>query len=277
MDTNNTLVVGYDGSDDADLALRTGVHMASLHGWSPRVVIARGELGPSVWGEEWCLELGREWTARAEKQLAELGRSDVPVEAHDGMATPVLVEASRQARLLVVGARGHGLVSTALWGSVSQHVARHAECPVLVARPVPEKATGVVVGFDGSEPSRRALEFALEHAQLRGARVDVLHVPTPMSMWGYDGAIPAVTLLELRARDERILAEAERIAATRPGVETTVRLCEGRPARAILRAAEDAELIVVGSDGVGAFRELLLGSVSSAVLHHAHTNVAVLR
>ncbi len=277
MDTNNTLVVGYDGSDDADLALRTGVEMAALHGWSLEVLIADGDLGHSVWGEEWCRELGREWAARAAKVLADLGRPDVPIDARDGLASPLLIDASRHARLLVVGARGHGLVATMLWGSVSQHVARHAHCPTLVARPTPRDARGVVVGFDGSAPSQRALEFALEHARLRGVPLDVVHVPEHLSSWAYDVALPAVALVELRAFDEQTAAEASRIASGWPDVETTVRVVEGRPAVELLKASQAAELIVVGSRGAGAFRELLLGSAASAVLRLAHTNVAVVR
>lgn len=277
MDTNNTLVVGYDGSDDGDRALSAGVDWATLHGWTLEVLIAQGDLGHSAWGTDWCRELGREWASRAEKELAGLGHANTAIHTLDGHATPLLIEASRNARLVVLGANGHGLISSGLVGSVSQHVARHAHCPVLVARPTPPQASGVVVGFDGSEQSRRALEFALEHAALRGVAVDVLHIPAYFGAWGYDVAVPAVTLLELRAMDEGMLADAQQIADTKPDVPVTVRLVEGRPAAQLVKAARHAELVVVGSRGVGPFRELLLGSVSSGVLHHADTNVAVVR
>ena len=66
---------------------------------------------------------------------------------------------------MVVGARGHSLLSGVVLGSVSQHVSRHASCPVVVTRtPYHPDSRRVVVGVDGSAGSRKALEFAFDHA-----------------------------------------------------------------------------------------------------------------
>jgi len=130
----------------------------------------------------------------------------------------------------------------------------------------------IVVGVDGSESARAALRFALEEGRLRGATVRAVaawHVPPA----AYGGALAPpdpgfVNELEPEAR--RALERALEQAGAPPAdveVETVVR--EGAPARVLLDEAADADLLVVGSRGLGGFRGLLLGSVSQQCAHHA--------
>ena len=132
--------------------------------------------------------------------------------------------------------------------------------------------TTIVVGVDGSDGAREALRFALEEARLRDAAVRIVaawHVPVA----GYGGAlVPSDPELvdrlgpDARRAVERALAAAGDLAND-VEVETLIR--EGVPARVLLEAAQDADLLVVGSRGLGGFRGLLLGSVSQQCAHHA--------
>jgi nucleotide-binding universal stress UspA family protein len=134
----------------------------------------------------------------------------------------------------------------------------------------------IVVGIDGSDGSRAALHWALDETRQRGSRLDVvLAWQTP-----YLGEVSGLVLVsmteeaEQRARD--LLADvADGIVADHPDLEIVPMLAEGRAAPALLDAAEGADLLVVGSRGRGGFKSLLLGSVSSACVHHAPCPVAV--
>jgi nucleotide-binding universal stress UspA family protein len=130
----------------------------------------------------------------------------------------------------------------------------------------------IVVGVDGSEGARDALRFALEEAWVRGTSVRVVaawHIPVA----AYGGAFvpPDPALVgqlgpEARRAAERAVEDAGELAAG-VDVETVVR--EGTPARVLLEEADNADLLVVGSRGLGGFRGLLLGSVSQQCAHHA--------
>ena len=135
----------------------------------------------------------------------------------------------------------------------------------------------IVVGVDGSEGSRQALRWAAEEAQLRGAKLRVVHawvvplsigLPEP-SILGHP-IIPETPLDEIRAvlvrKGQAVLdAALESIEA----VDVAAELVERLPAHALIGAAEGADLLVVGSRGLGGFKGLLLGSVSQQCVHHA--------
>jgi nucleotide-binding universal stress UspA family protein len=208
------------------------------------------------------------------------------VSARTGRATPnelpaaALLEAAEGADLVVVGARGLGGFRGLLIGSVSQHVLHHADVPVAVIRgevvDPPDGDERIVVGVDGSATSLRALAWALDEARLRRAAVEVVHtwqVPTIVSPYGEYGALD--TSLEPAARQvlDDVMATADVHDVPTPIVQT---VASGSAARAILDAARDADLVVIGSRGLGGFKGLLLGSVSHQVTHHAACPVVVL-
>jgi nucleotide-binding universal stress UspA family protein len=128
----------------------------------------------------------------------------------------------------------------------------------------------IVVGVDGSPGARAALRFALREAELRGAGVRAVgawHLPVAAYAGGYGPGDP-----DLGAELQQVALHNLEQALTDAGaveipVETIVR--EGVPARVLLDEARDAELLVVGSRGLGGFRGLLLGSVSQQCAHHA--------
>jgi nucleotide-binding universal stress UspA family protein len=135
----------------------------------------------------------------------------------------------------------------------------------------------VVVGVDGSEPSKDALRWAIRYARMTGATVravTVWHFPTSFG-WG---PLPAIPEMDLEADARAALKEAvEAVTDTAEPVTLQTEVVEGPPALMLLRAAEGADLLVVGSRGHGAFAGMLIGSVSEHCVHHASCPVVVVR
>jgi nucleotide-binding universal stress UspA family protein len=130
----------------------------------------------------------------------------------------------------------------------------------------------IVVGIDGSEISRRALRWAVEEARLRHARVRVVHAWWIYPMLAADMEAPHLT----SDASGTVQAFVTETLGEEHDVEVEVVAVQGRQASAALvDAAEDAELLVVGSRGAGGFSSLLLGSVSQQCAHHAPCPVAI--
>lgn len=133
----------------------------------------------------------------------------------------------------------------------------------------------IVVGVDGSSGGEAALRFALEEARLRGDRVVALLAWTiPLSTAAPAGLVPALGE-DFRDEAERLLEEAVAAVGGTGGVEVERVVVPGPPARALLEAASEAELLVVGSRGRGGFAGLLLGSVSQQCAHHSSCPVVI--
>ena len=135
----------------------------------------------------------------------------------------------------------------------------------------------VVVGIDGSEGSIKALRWALDEARRRATALRVVHawgMPYGPAMAGYV-PVPEPPLYDAaREGAQEVLDHA--LAAIDPdGVEVEPLLVEGNPVAALLEAAGEDGLIVVGSRGRGGFAGLLLGSVGQQLVHHAHRPVVI--
>lgn len=135
----------------------------------------------------------------------------------------------------------------------------------------------IVVGVDGSSGSREALRWAFAEAQLRNATLEAVIVwqyPITTSLPTF-GAMSAPEDFQTEARSTLIAILAdEGITAAAP-IPVTTLVAEGNPARALLDAAEDAELLVVGSRGHGGFTGVLVGSISQQCVHHSKCPVVV--
>jgi nucleotide-binding universal stress UspA family protein len=140
---------------------------------------------------------------------------------------------------------------------------------------------GIVVGVDGSTGSARALDWALHAAALyRQPLTVVAVVPTAVlpTGWSTRPVAEPATPAELEATRQAVQELLERARAARPEaerVETEVRIEHGVPAEVLLGYADTAEHLVVGSRGMGGFKRLLLGSVSTALTHHARCPTTV--
>ena len=136
----------------------------------------------------------------------------------------------------------------------------------------------IVVGVDGSETANEALPLAAREAELHDARLRIV-VVWQLSSLVYGGGFVALdeeAFDALRDRAQRIADTAgAAVAELAPTVDRETVVLEGQPAEALLGASEDADLVVVGSRGLGGFKRLMLGSVSDQVVHHATCPVLV--
>jgi nucleotide-binding universal stress UspA family protein len=285
------VVIGIDGSEHSRLVVEWGVAEAGrrrlpvrlVHAmtWPPySLPVAPGMALPQV---------DDDLRAAAEAVLADFRAQardlapDVEVTTHAEVGTPaqVLLGQSERAALAVVGSRGLGGFTGMLLGSTAVEVSAHAACPVVVVRSWGQSGpgAGVVVGVDGSEVSEAAVGFAVEAASLRGTGLLAMHAWRDVAVDAATVPIAVVTdREEVREEAERTLAECLAGWTEKfPDVRIERRLVRDHPAHALITAARDAQLVVVGSRGRGGFRGLLLGSVSHAVLHHASCPVAVVR
>lgn len=131
----------------------------------------------------------------------------------------------------------------------------------------------IVVGVDGSTRSHRALQWAVDEARVRKADLNVVHAWSVAYAAAYPFA-PFVdpSVYEQSAKDA---LEAAVNAVDTHGVHLQTTLVCGGAADSLITAAKDADLLVVGSRGVGGFSALLLGSVSHQVSHHAPCPVVI--
>jgi nucleotide-binding universal stress UspA family protein len=284
--TTAAVVVGFDGQPPAERALDWAIAEAQrvkapLHVVYARMMPLRGptvEAGFAVHPTESEEILG----AATDRVRSLAPRLSVTTASAYGNAAALLVDESRDASCLVVGARGRGALGSAVLGSTSIDVAAHAPCPVVVVRELPQQLPdrpGVVVGSDGSELSEAAIAAGFEQADRLGVPLTVVHA------WYLDSEGTGLAALEtddvrlVVAQEEEALG-SEAVAGWSekfPDVKVRQRILRAHPVEALVDHSRGAELVVVGSRGRGGFTGLLLGSVSQGVLHHAHCPVMVVR
>jgi nucleotide-binding universal stress UspA family protein len=274
------IVVGYNGRDHSREALMWAAAEAVARDARLLVVYAANYPGMTLGPGAGMLE--PEHGALADAQEVTVRGVSEALQAHPtlrvGGATEVtspaqaLTEESTRADLLVIGTRGYGRVAGALLGSVAFAVAARAECPVVVVKgePTPPEVgpeRRVVVGTDGSTPALAAVDFAAERAAAASATLEVVTST---------GEHPDVDVADLRAAAALIArSAADRGAATHPGLAVTTRVEDCPAERTLVDASAEAGMVVVGTRGRGAFRGMLLGSVSHAVIYGARCPVAV--
>jgi nucleotide-binding universal stress UspA family protein len=139
----------------------------------------------------------------------------------------------------------------------------------------------IVVGVDGSETSRHALRWAAEEARNHAAQLHVVHaweVPAPSVAVGVTSGRRTAPAEGQHDEASRLVADVVRdeLGEQPPG-DVRTSIGRGPAAGVLLDAARDADLLVVGSRGLGGFRGLLLGSVSSKMASHAPCPVVIVR
>jgi nucleotide-binding universal stress UspA family protein len=288
------VVVGVDGSAGSDLAVRWGADAASRRRLPLRLVhvVARlRAIRPSTATAIMSSFDWTEWGRAITRDAARLARHAAPTLAVEtevfltGAVAEVLAREAAAAELLALGANRQGRVTEGMLGSVAINVAESATGSIVIVREragpsLEAEADRVVVGVDGSDPALHALRFALTEAALRGAELEVVRAWTDpwrasLRPEEADGG-PDRSLLERQAAGVLSDSVAE---ATKdlPDVAVTERLINKQPGAALLDAARQATLLVVGSRGHGGLAGLRLGSVSHGMLHQADCPVAVIR
>lgn len=283
------ILLATDGSEDAELAATTAVGLArntasELH------VVHIWRTVPSVHFDALVRqEMEREAQGILDgqvKQIEGLGGSVAQARLSEGGASEEIVALAEEigAGLIEVGSRGRGRIRRLLMGSVSDAVVRHAHCPVLVVRwkPVVFPAK-VLLPTDGSGEAELASRTAADLAQRTGSELHLVHVGSLVTHGAGSGVqvgpLPGVHQDELDRQAEGLLeAEVERMKSS--GIEVAeAHLRRGRADEEVIVLAEEtgADLIVVGSKGLGGVRRALMGSVSDSVVRHAHCPVTIVR
>ncbi|WP_236792898.1 universal stress protein [Amycolatopsis sp. GM8] len=184
---------------------------------------------------------------------------------------PLLVRRSADARMIVLGSAGRGVLGDLLAGSTASALTAQAKCPVAVIRGEDRPDGPVVVGVDTSPAAEPALAAAFEEAALRAAPLVAVHA-------SHETDPARMSAEPLRDRESRVLADA--LAHWReefPGVSVRHVAERDRPRQHLLDWSSRARLVVVGSRGRGGFAGLLLGSTSQALVQHAECPVLVAR
>ncbi|MFE0020857.1 universal stress protein [Amycolatopsis sp. NPDC059021] len=291
--SERAVVVGIDGSESARLAAVWGAEEAVRRGLPLRLVsvytVPRVGLG-SLTGSVEAIRDGLEAQARVRLETASKSvralypHRPVELAAREWNPVAALTQESERASLVVLGSRGLGGFTGLLVGSTAVALAGHGHCPVVVVRGrtpnTPPPVTGpVVVGLDGSADSVSALAFACEEASWRRARLVAVHTWNPALADGKPRPHPLdLDPAEVDREERRVLAE--QLAGWQekyPEIAIDRVVACGRPVRTLLDRADRAQLLVVGSRGLGGFRGMMLGSTSQAVLAHSPCPVAVIR
>lgn len=291
--THRGVLVGVDGSAASKAAVAWATREASIHNVALTLVhvvvpiILTGAAAAPEFARGAGLSLGQEDEA---ERVLEAARGIVATSSPDaapprvnsavlhGGVVGTLVDLSTDADMIVVGSRGLGAFNRAVLGSVSTGMVHHAHCPVAIihddAPSVPVNAP-VLLGIDGSTASVSAAEVAFDEASRRGVDLVAVHAWRDTTTV-YE--IPGLAADQLE--EEANLVLSERLAGFEeryPDVKVhRVVVCD-QPARHLVRQAKDAQLVVVGSHGRGGFAGMLLGSVSTAVMHAVNSPLIVAR
>jgi nucleotide-binding universal stress UspA family protein len=219
------------------------------------------------------LQAGKQIVRNAEEMFREAG---IPVDArlvtHEDPAEYVLeLVKDEKFDLVVIGNRAEHQSERYSLGSVTEKVARHADCPVLIVKKKP-KLTKILTAVDGSEHADKALEYAVQLARNYNASLALVHVEEDrLIRIGGPQVVDCVGTV-----GECILKDA---STKVQGVKFDSVLEYGSPADVIIKLAKkaDVDIIVVGSRGLSSVRRYLLGSVSDDISMHSRSSVLIVK
>ena len=286
------IVVGIDDTVSSRCALdrallqaeANGRRLRVLHAWTSSVWLG-GTPGIPYGAANIAQDSEALALAVAEGLLAQArtrhpgGPAQVQVEAGEGEPGRLLVRASVDAGLLVVGNHGHGAVASAVLGSATAYVLHHAACPVMVVPahgPTVNTFRRVVVGVDGSPSSRSALRWGLDAARRLGCPLVAAHAWLSTDLPAPVPATPGLPAYEAATR-AWLLQELEDTLPADNNVDVVPMLTHSSPAWGLLDTATPDDVLVVGSRGRGGFASLVLGSVATQCAEHASSTVVVVR
>jgi nucleotide-binding universal stress UspA family protein len=244
------LVIGYDGSPNAQAALALGDALAAPG--AELIAVSAHPPGPLA-------RMRSQAEAAAAEASAALER-DPPVRSEVRQAVSparalLLAAAEHDADALVIGA-SHSRAARVAHGDVLARALHDAPCAVAVATAAgpPEGERPVVVGFDGSDESREALWYGAALARRWEAPLDVLWA-------GGDGAAAELLGAAVEGLGERLRCDAQ--------------VVEGHPVEVLVERSGDAAAVVLGSHGRGALGRVAFGSVAMSVVGDARSAVLV--
>ncbi|HEY8460034.1 MAG TPA: universal stress protein [Blastocatellia bacterium] len=315
MSQKMRILIAYDGSSHADAAI-DDLRRAGLPREAEAVVVSVADvrMALTLAGDEpvqtsldeqtrargqWfgqrvtkALEEAQELAqAASQRTLSYFPSWDVSAEVRSGSPSGELIKKADEwkADLIVVGSQGRSALGRMLFGSVSQKVLTEASCSVHVARggeKDPESPVRVIVGVDGSVYSDAAVNEVARRRWPEGSVVKVISaVRLPFTPTEETRSLPDSYYSQLeKAETEKaqaVVAKAvdylQKNEAAQPVIESEVILGDAREVILDQASQSGADLIVLGSRGLGRFKRFLLGSVAQGVAAYAPCSVEVIR
>jgi nucleotide-binding universal stress UspA family protein len=285
--TRSTIVVGVDGSAASDAAVRWAARESAMrelpitliHVVAPTPMDST--MAPDGTIPQLRLDQAREVIEHSQ-QIAVKGTARLHPRAHTEIAyarvIPTLIDASKDAHMIVTGSRGVDAFSEYRIGSVSAALLEVAPCPVAVVHDAElddqDACAGlpVLLGIDGTPASEAATALAFGEAFRRQVPLVALHA------WSDVGVFPILGMDWHVNRDQGEEVLGERLAGwleRYPQVQVQRRLVCDVPARWLVQESTTAQLVVLGRRGRGGYPGMRLGSVSSAVAQSARVPVIV--
>ncbi|HEV8363614.1 MAG TPA: universal stress protein [Gemmatimonadaceae bacterium] len=277
------ILLATDGLKDADAAVRISARLSESTR-RPVTVVAVLEPPPLVTGEYgFVVPVADVWKDRRDAMLARVQKQidavagpthDWPIEVLTGHPPNIIARTAEMldAALIVMGLGDHGIVDRALGGETALRTLRTARRPVLavpaVCNILPSRA---ILGVDFSETSVAAARCALNLLPSL-TDIELVHVAP---RWDLQPAAYAEWRIEYERRLAPPLGRVMRDIDAPPGVVLTSAIREGNPTRQLLAAAVeyDADLVIVGSRGLGFLERLLIGSTATGIVRGAQLAV----
>ncbi|MCU1693416.1 MAG: universal stress protein UspA-like protein [Frankiales bacterium] len=285
-----TVVSGVDSEQQSRQVLRkalaeaqsAGRPLEALHAWSTPTW-ASGAVGlDDTEGVQTGRQEAQQLAAHLLADALHTRVGELPVRASArgafGDAGDLLVRASSEAGLVVVGSRSHGPLLSAVLGSATAHVLHYAPCPVMVVpRSVaPGPYRRVVVGYDDQEHAGSALRWALDAARRHHCPLVVLHAlrltPSPVRL--------SAQVTDAHREDEVhtwLAAQVTRASRRFTDVPVSLSVRDGSPLDVLLGEAGADDLLVLGSRARSGLAEVLLGAVAVQCAKQATGTVVVVR
>ncbi|MGV0745324.1 universal stress protein [Mycolicibacterium sp. XJ870] len=289
--STGSVVVGIDGSDSALRAARWAGAVAERFGAPLQILHALPMIGRNLTQSAGAMVAAMMAYQRDSAEIFLKAAADAVSADRAGLtittassnepADEALIAASAQARLVVLGGKTVTPTAALLLGSTSLAVATHAACPVVAFRGdrVAPGAGPIVVGVDDSPAAETALAAAFDLADRLGSPLRAVR--------SLSFVVPAETgvtmpfMIDWAGLEAAELAELTEAVDTQnqrhPGVAATCFVEPVSPGKALMRHADEAELVVVGTRGRNALAGILLGSTTLNMLHHSAIPVMVCR
>ncbi|MFE7806750.1 universal stress protein [Streptomyces sp. NPDC057430] len=275
-----SIVVGLDGTEQANAAASWAAEEALLRGVGLRLVHAKEPAPEAVLSRESEEAWAEEMLERAAAGLRERRPGlSVTTQMLATGPVPALVAAAAESELLVLGSRGLGAVAGYLLGSVGLTVAGAVERPVVLVRAVGGASTPtgpVVVGSDVRQPVDAVLGFAFEEAARRRTQVHVVYAQQlPLHAALGPAMVPDISAAVAPEIGHSLEKLMDPWRAKYPDVKAAGRVVVGSAGLELVGAAGDAALLVVGRRTRHSALGSHIGSVAHAVLHHSPAPVAL--
>jgi nucleotide-binding universal stress UspA family protein len=279
--TRKPIVVAVDGSERNRSAVAWAAHEAARRG-CPMVLVnavpAHVVPTPHLSGrspEQQVLDMLADVRNEVRDIVAEGTVSTVAVS---GDPVEVLLEQAAGAELVVVGKRGLGGFVRVIVGSTSIALAGRSPVPVAIVPDLWDQSRHegrpVVLGVDPDKADQQPIEAALHRAERLGVALVAVHGWETPSTYSWDAAAVTGAVTE---REEQVAARFDGLLAewreSHPGLVVRPMRVHKHPAAAILEAAEEAQVVVLGRHPAGVFGGFAFGSVARAVLHYAECPV----